>query len=432
MSFIPHNPEDRRKMLATVGITDEEELFATIPEGLRHSQRLKVPGPLDEETIRRIPQGRVSRTCFAGGGIYRHHIPALVDALAARQEFYTAYTPYQPEISQGTLQSIFEYQSMLASLTGMDVSNASLYDGATALAEAAIMAIRAKNLRRILVTRSTNPAYRAVLRTYLANHAIEIREVPFERTSSQVDQKILEAMIGADAAFFIQNPNFFGTLEPMDAVATIARRAGFFGIIVTEAISLGLLRKPGEYGPDAVLGEAQSFGNPPNAGGPLLGFFCTTQEHLRRMPGRIVGMTKDFAGNPAFCLTLATREQHIRREKATSNICTNQGLCAIRAAIYLSAIGPKGLRSIATQCVAGAHQIMGILQEKGFTPAFTGPFFHEFVVRMDMDKRRTLEEAGIVPGIPIERHYPEIQNGLLVTVTEMNTREDSKCLIETL
>jgi glycine dehydrogenase subunit 1 len=432
MSFVPHDQADRKQMLDAIGIQDEEELFATIPAELRLAQRLKIPGPLDEENIRRIPQGKASTVCFAGGGIYLHHIPAVVDALAARQEFYTAYTPYQPEISQGTLQTIFEFQSMMASLTGMYVANASLYDGATALAEAALMAIRAKPIKRVLVTRATNPRYRAVLKTYLAHTGVQVQEIPFDMASGQVERFSLERLTGDDAALFVQNPNFFGVLEPMDQVAHFARQSAFWGIVVTEAVSLGLLKRPGDYGPDVVLGEAQSFGNPPNAGGPLLGFFCTTKEHLRRMPGRVVGLTQDTQGRQAFCLTLSTREQHIRREKATSNICTNQGLCSIRAALYLAAVGPKGLRDVATQCVAGAHQILQLLQQVGKQPVFKGPFFHEFVVQMDAEKRKALEDDGITPGVPIEYYYPEIKDGLLVAVTEMNTREEWKCLLENL
>ncbi len=432
MSFIPHDQDDRRHMLETIGIQDEEELFASIPPELRLTQRLKIPGPLDEENIRRIPQGQFSHVSFAGGGIYRHHIPALVDALADRQEFYTSYTPYQPEVSQGVLQSIFEFQSMMAALTGMYASNASLYDGATALAEAALMAIRAKPIRRVLVTRATNPRFRSVLKTYLANTGVTLQEIPFDMASGQVERFSLERSCGEDAALFIQNPNFFGILEPMDCIAGFARQTAFWGVVVSEAVSLGLLKRPGDYGPDCVVGEAQSFGNPPNAGGPLLGFMCTTKEHLRRMPGRVVGLTKDSQGRTAFCLTLATREQHIRREKATSNICTNQGLCAIRAALYLAAMGPRGLRTVAAQCVSGAHQILQLIQQVGRQPVFKGPFFHEFVVQLDADKRKALEDDGIIPGVPIEYYYPEIKDGLLVAVTEMNTREDWKCLLENL
>lgn len=432
MSYVPHSLADRAQMLEAIGIQDEDELFACIPEALRLTQRLKVPGPLDEETLRRLPEGTQSRVCFAGGGVYCHHIPAVVDALASRQEFTTAYTPYQPEISQGTLQSIFEYQSMLADLTGMYAANASLYDAATALAEAAMMAVRAKGVKRVLISRSTNPRYRAVLKTYLAHAGVTLQEVPFDMASGQIERLSLERMLGEDAALFIQNPNFFGVLEPLEAIADLAQQTAFWGICVSEAVTLGLLKRPGAYGPDVVFGEAQSFGNPPNGGGPLLGFFCTRQEHIRRMPGRIVGLTKDAAGHPAFCLTLATREQHIRREKATSNICTNEGLCALRAAIYLSAVGPRGLRAVASQCVAGAHQLAGMLKTRGYAPIFTGPYFHEFVIRMDIKQRRALEEAAIAPGVPIEFYYPEIKDGLLVTVTEMNTREDYKCLLERL
>jgi glycine dehydrogenase subunit 1 len=432
MSFVPHSIEERALMLRTLGISDEDELFSTIPGDLRLSQRLKIPGPLDEETIKRIPQGNLARVIFAGGGIYRHHIPAVVDMLALRQEVYTAYTPYQPEISQGTLQAIFEYQSMMAALTGMDVANASMYDGATALAEAALMAVRAKDVKRILITRAMNPAYRAVLGTYLANLDVTIEEVPFEAGSGQINLAALKERSGADSALFIQNPNYFGIIEPMDRVSEAAKDMAFWGIVPGDAISLGLLRKPGEWGCDVVAGEAQSFGNPTSGGGPLLGFLCTRRENVRRMPGRIVGLTQDSRGNPAFCLTLSTREQHIRREKATSNICSNQALCATRAAMYLAAMGPSGLRTAAVQCARGARLLADMLAKKGYAPLFSATFFNEFVVRMDPEKVFDLEKIEIVPGIQIHYHYPEIPDAVLVTVTEANTKEEMRCLNENL
>lgn len=433
MSFIALNQEGKKEILDTIGIKDEDELFETIPAPLRYKGRLNTQGPLDEESLRARFRFRAHDIVFAGGGIYNHHIPAVVDAIASRQEFYTAYTPYQPEISQGTLQAIFEYQSMMASLTNMYASNASMYDGATALAEAAIMAIRAKGIKKVVVTRATNPAYRAVIKAYLQfNYDIDLQDAPFNNKSGQVDLDLLKDMVSSDTAFFIQQPNFFGIIEPMDEISQIVKMAGFWGIIVTEAISLGLLRPPGTFGPDVVVGEAQSFGNPPNAGGPLLGFFCTTKEYIRRMPGRIVGLSKDSSGRKAFCLTLATREQHIRREKATSNICSNQGLCALRAAIYLSAIGPKGLRNIAIQCASGARSLMKLIKGKGTDVIFSGPIFNEFVARVDDARIKALEENGILPGIRIEDLYPEIPDGILITVTEMNTKKDLKCMIERL
>ncbi len=430
MSYISHNGEDLGRILAAIGIERPDEVFSTIPPALLCGAGLAVEGPKDEESLRRELDFRPSRVVFAGGGIYRHHIPAAVDALASRQEFVTAYTPYQPEISQGTLQAIFEYQSMMAGLTGMEVSNASMYDGATALAEAALMALRIKGIRRVAVTRAMQPSYRSVLRTYLAHAEVDgIVEIPFDPVTGQTDLDALEKSAGPDTAFFIQSPNYFGVIEPMEQVArVVSGRAGFWGVAVTEALSLGVLKAPGEYGPDVVLGEAQSFGNPAGAGGPLLGFFCTRKEHVRRMPGRVVGLTKDREGSQAFCLTLSTREQHIRREKATSNICTNQGLCALRAAIYLSAMGPEGLKRTALQCAAGARFLMGLLKEKGIAPVFSAPVFHEFAIPMDEDKLKELKSAGIVPGVPVSRQYPEIPGSVLVTVTEMNTQEECRCL----
>jgi glycine dehydrogenase subunit 1 len=433
MPYLALTKDNLSTILNTIGIESPEEIFSSIHKDLRYDGELDIPGPFDEESLRREFRCESSNVVFAGGGIYRHHIPALVDAIVSRQEFLTAYTPYQPEISQGTLQAIFEYQSMMAALTGMDISNASMYDGATALAEASLMASRMKGIRRILISRSTNPAFQAVLKTYLQNnHDIEVAQIPFNTSTGQIDLKELENMTGSDSAIFVQQPNYFGVIEPMKEIARIASRGGFWGIVISEAVSLGLLKNPGTYGCDIVLGEAQSFGNPPGAGGPLLGFLCVKKKHVRRIPGRIVGLTRDSEGRQAFCLTLSTREQHIRREKATSNICTNQGLCALRAALYLSAMGPQGLHQTASQCASGARYLMKSLQEKGIKPVFTSPVFNEFVIRMDDKKRVSLQERGIIAGIPIGDFYPEIEDGLLMSVTEMNTKEDCRCLIENL
>lgn len=433
MPYISLTKENLNTILNTIGIESPEEIFSSIHKDLRYDGKLDIPGPLDEESLRKKFRCEPSNVVFAGGGIYRHHVPALVDAIATRQEFLTAYTPYQPEISQGTLQAIFEYQSMMAALTGMDVSNASMYDGATALAEASLMASRMKGIRRILISRSTNPAFQKVLKTYLQNNQdIEIVQIPFNTSTGQIDLEEFENMTGSDAAIFVQQPNYFGVIEPMEDIARIASRSGFWGIVVSEAVSLGLLKNPGTYGCDIVLGEAQSFGNPPGAGGPLLGFLCVKTKHVRRIPGRIVGLTRDSEGKQAFCLTLSTREQHIRREKATSNICTNQGLCALRAALYLSAMGPQGLQQTASQCASGARYLIKSLQGKGIKPVFTSPVFNEFVIRMDDKKRLSLQDRGIIAGIPIGEYYPEIEDGVLVSVTEMNTKEDCKCLIENL
>ncbi|HWR68146.1 MAG TPA: aminomethyl-transferring glycine dehydrogenase subunit GcvPA [Desulfomonilia bacterium] len=429
MPFLPTSRSDRDELLSAIGIMGAEQLFAAIPEQARFRGSLKVDGPAGELELRRFFRTTPSQVVFTGGGIYRHYIPAIVDSLASRQEFLTAYTPYQPEISQGTLQATFEFQSMMAALTGMDASNASMYDGATAFAEAAFMATRAGAIRRIIVTRSTNPAYRSVLRTYFRNSPdMEIVEAPFDPGTGRVDMQALEGLLGSDSALFIQQPNYFGVIEDLDEVSRAATRTCFWGVVVTEAASLGLLDPPGSFGCDVVAGEAQSFGNPANAGGPLLGFFCVKREHIRRIPGRIVGLSRDRAGRRAFCLTLSTREQHIRREKATSNICTNEGLCALRAAIYLSALGPGGLRSVALQCAAGMRSLMAALRGKGIRPVFSAPVFHECVVRMDGAVLGRMKNNGIAAGIPIHDHYPELDDGLLMNVTEMNTNEDILCL----
>ena len=433
MSYVSLNQKEKERLFEKLGITNTGDLFKTIPERFLLERDLKIPGPYDEQTIESMLSSNPSRVVFAGGGIYRHYIPAVVDTIASRQEFYTSYTPYQPEISQGTLQVIFEYQSMMTRLMHMDVSNASMYDGATALAEACLMAIRAKKVKRILLSKSINPAYRSVARTYLRSiDGLEVEEVPFDSITGQVDLDVLKkaTMANKRSAFFIQSPNYFGIIEPMDEVAFIMQDAAFWGIVVTEAISLGIMRPPGDYGPDVVVGDAQSFGNPPSAGGPLLGFFCTKREYIRSMPGRLVGLTRDKDGRQAFCLTLATREQHIRREKATSNICSNQGLCVLRAAVYLSAVGPRGLRTIAEQCASGARYLLALLGKRGIRTVFTGPVFNEFVLRIDDGSRERASQAGIVPGIRIDEYYPELTDSQLITVTEMNSERDCKWLLD--
>ena len=429
MPFLPTSGHDLKELLNAIGIEDVEQLFTGIPVEARCKAPLKVEGPFDELALRRRFQVPAPGAVFLGGGIYRHFIPAVVDAIASRQEFLTAYTPYQPEISQGTLQATFEFQSMMAELTGMDASNASMYDGATALAEAAIMATRAKAIHRVVIARATNPAYRGVVQTYFKNNpAVTLVEAPFDPVTGKISTKVLEDLLDENTAFFIQQPNYFGIIEDMETVSPIAAKAGFWGIVVGEALSFGALKPPGSFGCDVVAGEAQSLGNPANAGGPLLGFFCTKKEHIRRIPGRIVGLTKDLSGKRAFCLTLSTREQHIRREKATSNICTNEGLCTLRAAVYLAALGHKGLRDVAMQCAAGARTLMAALKEKGIRPVFASGVFNEFVVRMDRGTRKKLKDKGIAYGIPLRPHYPEIEDGVLMTMTEMNTHEDIRCL----
>jgi len=433
MEYTALSSDEVSRMLTVLGLSSEEELFECIPAALRLKRALNLPAGLDEESLRRKLKAPVAASGFAGGGFYCHHIPAVVDALSTRQEFYTAYTPYQPEISQGTLQAIFEFQSMLADLTGMDACNASQYDGATALAEAALLAVRRKKVSRVVVTRATNPAWRRVLKTYLQHtEGVELIEAPFDTTTGRTDLEKLAGQLDSKTALFVQQPNYFGVVEDMAAIAEQAKQSAFFGITVNEAISLGLMEKPGKFSPDVVVGEAQSFGNPVNAGGPLLGFFCASAENLRHMPGRLVGETTDSNDERAFCLTLATREQHIRREKATSNICSNQGLCALRAAIYLSAMGPRGLRDVAAQCANGARQLKSMMAAKGLRPQFDGPIFNEFVVKADANQLEKLKASGLLPGIRLAADYPELADALLVSVTELNTPEECECLLKNL
>lgn len=435
MPYLPTTAEDRQAMLEAIGAGSLEELFAPIPADLRLQRPLDVPpaqGELALTTHFRdlCGQNRAAgqSVCFLGGGSYDHFVPAVVDVVAGRSEFYTAYTPYQPEASQGTLQAIFEYQTLIAQLTGMDVSNASLYDGAGAAAEAVLMSLGAtQRFDKVVVAGSVHPEYRQVLATYLTNLSVEIHTVAvpegavsMERLAAAVDERT--------ACVLIQHPNFFGCLEDVRQAAEIAHRAGALLVVAVDPMSLGVLARPGDYGADIVVAEGQSLGTPMSFGGPYLGILACREQFLRRMPGRLVGQTVDRRGRRCWVLTLQTREQHIRREKATSNICTNQGLLALRATAYLAAMGPQGMRSLGELCLQKAHYCRDRVTAGGkLRPAFDQPFFKEFVVRCDADPedvvRRALEQ-DIFAGVPLGRWYPELADCLLIAVTEKRTREE--------
>jgi glycine dehydrogenase subunit 1 len=415
-------------MLAACGLNSPEELFAHLPEHVKLGRPLKLAPGISEYEIEEYFRARASRNasdyaCFLGAGVYRHYRPVLVDAVISRGEFLTAYTPYQAEISQGTLTTIFEFQTMLCQLTGMDVANASMYDGSTALPEAALMAARITSRNRVLVARSVHPEYRAVLGTYAANGALAVEEIPYERGSGQLDLENLESRIDpATAAVIVQSPNFFGVIDQTRAAAEIAHRHGALLILVfTEAVSLGVLKPPREA--DIVAGELQSFAISPSFGGPFAGVLATREKYLRQIPGRLVGETRDSRGNRAFCLTLATREQHIRREKATSNICTNQALIALMATVFMSVYGKLGLRELAEQNLAKAHYLGSKIK-----PAFSAPFFNEFVAappgRTPAEVNRALLERKIIGGLPLEGFYPELAGHMLLCATEMTRREE--------
>ena len=439
MPFIPHTEQEVRDMLAAVGASSIEELFDEIPAALRSSLK-QVPPGLAEMEITRLMAERAAQDdralCFAGAGAYQHHIPAAVWDITTRGEFYTAYTPYQAEASQGTLQVLYEYQTMMAGLTGMAVSNASLYDGASALAEAVLMAVRANRhskSKRILMPATVNPVYRKVVHAVVHNQGIELVELPYCTDCGDIVPKSLERFKGEDfAALVIPQPNFFGVMEDVDALCDWAHEQGMLVIAAVNPISLALLKPPGEWGQsggaDIVCGEGQPLGIPMSSGGPYFGFMCCKQDWVRQMPGRIVGRTVDLDGKPGFTLTLQAREQHIRRSKATSNICTNQGLMVTAATIYMAMLGADGLERVA----AASHANTARLLEKltaidGVTRVFTRPVFHEAVLCLNRPVEQVLEELathGIVGGVSLKEHYPELGEALLVCATETRTEAD--------
>ncbi|MCL4368046.1 MAG: aminomethyl-transferring glycine dehydrogenase subunit GcvPA [Actinobacteria bacterium] len=432
MRYIPNTDQDRAQMLRAIGVSSSEELFDDIPAAVRLGRPLELPGAMAEQELVAHLQCLAERnadldhyTCFLGAGVYDHFVPAVVGNLLSRGEFYTAYTPYQPEISQGTLQAIYEFQSLICELTGLDVANASLYDGASALAEAAIMAVNHTSRGEILVSRTVHPEARSVLRTYLAGQEVSIREIPL--AEGLTDPGALEGMVGQEtAAVVIQQPNFLGNLEPVRRLAQAAQAQGALFIVSADPISLGLLEAPGAYGADICVGEGQALGNRLSFGGPHLGFLAARSALVRRMPGRIAGATVDQQGRRGFVLTLQTREQHIRREKATSNICSNQALNALAAAIYLTTMGREGIREVAAQALAKAHYAHGRLgASKGFAPRFGAPFFREFALRTTLDPEtvnHNLLQHRIIGGYLLGRDYPELADTLLIAFTEKQTR----------
>ncbi len=435
MAYIANTDADVRAMLATIGIDSLDALFDVIPPELRLDRALEVPPALTEfgltseiGALIARNEGADRRPCFLGGGSYDHFVPAVVDQLAGRGEFYTAYTPYQAEASQGTLQATFEYQTLIAELTGMDVSNASLYDGGSAAAEAMLMAMTVtRRLGRVVVAGTVHPECREILRTYLANLEPELVTVPPK--AGKVDPADVAAEVtDGTSAVIIQHPNFFGNLEDVEALVGAAHAKGALAIVSVDPISLGLLKRPGDYGADIVIAEGQGLGNHLNYGGPYLGILACREEYVRKMPGRVVGQTTDRHGKRCFTLTLQTREQHIRREKATSNICTNQGLLALRASIYLAVVGPSGLRQAAELSTRKAHYAAERLAAvPGLSRAFKAPFFKEFVIRAEQDPARLLAAVGQLGyhgGIALGRWFPELADTILVAVTEKRTKAE--------
>jgi glycine dehydrogenase subunit 1 len=435
VSYVPHTPDEIRAMLERIGLGSLEALFADVPAGLRSRAELKLPPALDERALLRFFGAHAAENLsvqtapsFLGAGAYHHFIPAAVDALSSRGEFMTAYTPYQAEISQGTLQMIFEFQTLICQLTGLDVSNASLYDGASAVAEASLMAARLTRRTRIAVSAGLHPHWRAVLATYVAGVGIELCDLPLEPSG----RTKLDALPADCAALVVQSPNLVGCIEDLGAASRIAHELGALSVSATaEALSLALLRSPGELGCDIACGEAQSFGLPLSFGGPYAGFLAARDKFVRQLPGRLIGESVDASGQRAFVMTLTTREQHIRREKATSNICTNQGLCALRVTIWLALVGKRGLRRLAEINLSLASYARKELARAGLTLPYSAPVFNEFAVTVPglAAKLERLREQNLQPGVPLSRFGDGFANQLLVCTTEMNSRAQIDALV---
>ncbi len=436
MPYIPNTDANRAGMLKKIGVSSFDELIADIPAEIRCKTDLKLPAALSEmEVVKEA--GRLAAlnapasdaVSFLGGGVYDHYIPAAINHILLRSEFYTAYTPYQAEVSQGTLQVIYEFQSLVCNLTGMDVANASMYDGATALAEAGLLACGHTKRKQLVVLRSVNPQYREVLQTYCRGLGIGITEVDWQ--NGQVDLDALrKAVNGQTAGVLVQHPNFLGILEPVEEIGKIAHQQGALFAVSVNPISLGLLKEPGKYGADIATAEGQPLGLSQGFGGPYLGLFAAKKEFLRLMPGRIVGLTTDAKGREGAVLTMQAREQHIRREKATSNICSNEALCALAATVYLSLLGREGLRQVAELCLQKAHYLAEQIK-----PAFNAPFFNEFAVATAVDPQHLigkLKQHHVHAGLDLGRFYPELAGHLMVAVTEKRTRSEIDLLAQQL
>jgi glycine dehydrogenase subunit 1 len=431
MRYIPNSPDERKAMLQDIGVAGIEELFQQIPENLRLNSPIGIGEAMSEPDLIAYFRDLAAKNAanfqsFLGAGAYSHFIPVIIDSLISRSEFFTAYTPYQPELSQGTLQYIFEFQTMTCQLTGMEVANASLYDGSTGLAEAVLMAQRITRRDKFVIAGSVHPQYREVVELYTKHMGLQFDTAPHAESGAlEVSDLHIDKQT---AAVVVQSPNFFGCIEDLQAIAEAAHAAGALLIVaVAEGLSFGALKSPGACGADIVVAEGQSFGIPLSYGGPYCGMFATLEKYIRQMPGRLVGETKDHHGRRGYVLTLSTREQHIRREKATSNICTNQGLFALMATIYLATLGRKGVQEVAQQNLQKAHYAaQQIAALEGFSLPFAAPFFNEFVVNTPQPASEVLKrllDKQILGGIALDTYYPEMSHGLLVCVTETTRRE---------
>lgn len=441
MDFIPNTDDQRNEMLKAIGVSSIQELFKDIPEKALLKEMVNIPEGKSELEVRKKlislhNKNKTDHILFLGAGCYNHFIPSIVNHLTGRAEFYTAYTPYQPEISQGSLQALFEFQTLICQITGMEVANASMYDGASALAEASIMAANITKRDEILLSSTIHPDYKEVIRTYARAKGFEVKEIAFDETMGITGVKNLkETISNKTAGVMIQNPNFFGNIEDMEGIEHIIHEMDSLLVVcVAEPTSLGILKSPGDYNADIVVGEGQSLGISMNFGGPFLGFMATKEKYLRQLPGRLVGETRDTRGNKGYILTLQAREQHIRREKASSNICTSQALCAITATIYLSALGKIGFKRLAELNLQKAHYAYKRICESGFKPRFNSHFYNEFIIEFD-DAKKINEELlnnGIIGGLDLGIYYDDLKDCILFCVTEVNSREDIDRLIEAL
>jgi glycine dehydrogenase subunit 1 len=442
MRYIPNSPEERDEMLKVVGLNSPDELFRSIPQDVQLNRQLNVTEPLAEIEVigamDRLAERNIAarKTSFLGAGAYSHYSPTVVDHLIQRSEFFTSYTPYQPEVTQGTLQYIFEFQTLVCQLTGMDVANASMYDGSTAMAEAFLMAQRVTRRDKVVIAETVHPEYLAVAKTYTQHGDLKIETVHFDKESGRVLTDELDKLDDKTAAFVVQSPNFFGCIEDLKSLAEKAHAVGaLLIVVVTEAISFGLLKSPGACDADIVVAEGQSFGVPLSYGGPYVGLFACKEKYVRNMPGRLAGIAYDAKGNRGFVLTLATREQHIRREKATSNICTNQGLIALAATIYMETMGRRGLQEVAMQnAQKAAYAARRISEIEGFSLPFSAPRFNEFVVRAPQSADEILSklsaEENIIGGLALSRYYDDNPNDFLVCATELNSKKQIDSLVE--
>lgn len=433
--YIPTTPEDEREMLKVIGVDSIEDLFSDIPKDMQLNRELNLPKAKSELEVSKYLRSLAAKNCstseltnYLGAGAYDHYIPSIVDHIISRSEFYTSYTPYQPEISQGTLQYIFEFQTLICNLTGMEIANASLYDGGTAVAEAALMTAAHSRKNEIIVSKTVRPESRQILKTYAHLQGIEVIEIDMK--DGITDLEALEKEVSDDtAAVIVQSPNFFGIIEDLKATGEIAHKGKKTSLIASvDPISLGILKKPGDLGVDVVVGEGQGMGIPLAFGGPYLGFIAVNKAHMRKLPGRIVGETQDVDGKRSYVLTLTAREQHIRREKATSNICSNQGLNVLAATVYMVTLGKKGLREVAMQSTQKAHYAFDQLTKSGkYKPLFDQPFFKEFAVTSDIDTEKIITDLraeDIIGGYELGKDYPEFKNSLLYAVTEKRTKDE--------